>query len=735
MLAEILYEHSLPTWLIVITIIFGVAAAGFWFWRYLPISGTSIVLALVRLLFIAALLWCLLRPLLKKTSTTVLKPRFLVVVDTSESMKQSPDDKTPSRWSVAQKILGQSWTRAVSSKAELDAYPFAEDVAAQTQVAAVEKLSPDGKSTNLRDSLRKVVDRYRGQGVAGLLLLTDGVDTREEDNSWATASWPCPIYTVRLEPKSIREVEPDVRVNKLDGPRRIVAGWESKLTAVVSGQGTKGNAINVQLLENGNLVQELPTQIPNEGGTREVVFHLEHPTVGNFIFTVNIPPLPGEVVTNDNSYAMSVQVIDTKNRLLYVEGSPRWESKYLTRVLKANKDITPLAFLRGPNKTFLTIGQRGTMTLDMTAEQLLQYKIVILGDLSAEELTEPRAAALLKFVEDGGSLVLLGGPSAWGDKGFGTTSLAKLMPVKRTGFLPPQEGKFTVALTDEGRTHPAFAANEDSWKIAPPVLSFFPGTALSAGASALVATQTAQGSQPIVVAQRYGQGKVTAILTDSLWRWQLDPGQSEAYQRFWNQMVQWLTPSEGEKETIDVDLFADTDQQYLGDKINLGARLGGREGLLPKDIAVTCEIKTPEGRKIPFPMAKQTVTTGTGKKFPGYGLEYVGQGPGLHTAVAVAEIGGKKIESAPYSFYIKPFTPETSPKPANSEVLVALAESSSGKFCEADEVDKILSSLELKGGEEERVTYKSLWNNIPMLACLMAMLTVDWIIRKVKNMA
>lgn len=69
----------------------------------------------------------------------------------------------------------------------------------------------------------------------------------------------------------------------------------------------------MQLLENDKLIQEAPTQIPAEGGTREVVFHLEHPTVGNFTYTVFAPPLPNEVITNDNSYAISVQVIDTKN--------------------------------------------------------------------------------------------------------------------------------------------------------------------------------------------------------------------------------------------------------------------------------------------------------------------------------------------------------------------------------------------------------------------------------------
>ena len=138
-----------------------------------------------------------------------------------------------------------------------------------------------------------------------------------------------------------------------------------------------------------------------------------------------------------------------RNRLLYVEGPPRWESKYLTQALKANSRVTPLCFIRGPDRKFMTIGERGDMTADMTPTQLGSFKIVVLGDLDAEELTEARAANLLKFVEDGGSLVLLGGPKAWGKSGFLQSSLKKLVPAARQDDAPI-EGKFPTRLTETG---------------------------------------------------------------------------------------------------------------------------------------------------------------------------------------------------------------------------------------------------------------------------------------------
>jgi len=723
-IAALLFEHAAPRWLIYAAVAGAVGLALFWYWRYLRRETATWVLALLRVAFFLTLGWCLLRPLLKESYATALRPRFLVLVDTSASMQLAPKENLPTRWTTASQLAAQPWQKTLAKRAEIETYAFATDLG--ERVVDLGQLQPTGATTHLREALRKLVERYRGQPLGGVLLLTDGIDTRETTTDWAGVPWPCPIYTVPLEPLQAWDEEPDVRVTKVDTPRRVIAGWESKLTAVIGGSGTRGQMLSVQVFENDRLIEEQPTQLPTEGGTREVSFMLQHPTVGNFTYTVVCPPLPGEVITNDNRYAISVQVVDTKNRLLYVEGPPRFESKFLTRALQANQTITPLIFLQGANKKFFTVGQRGSMTADMSAEQLAQFKIVILGDLTAEVLGETRARALLKFVEDGGSLVLLGGPNAWGRDGFAESPLARLLPVARIQALAPREGRFMVHWTDEGKSHPAFAADAAAWENAPPILSLFPGSELAPGAVALAETED---SEPVIAAQRFGQGKVVAVLTDSLWRWQLHPGQANTFGKFWNQLLEWLTPAATETQPFELDLFADSEQVYLGDPLPLQARLSGAESA-----AVICEIQTPDERKITFPMTPRTVTTSTGKTYQGFGLEFTGQNPGLHTAVAVTTVDGKRVESAPYSFFLKPFTPETAPRPANFDLLKALATASGGKYLQPDELNAVLAALDLTGTEEERVTYASLWNTWPVWACLTALLAVEWVIRKMRNL-
>ena len=736
MIPEIMFEHSAAEWAIWSALGASALIGAFLYWRYATWSWATLAMALLRLLFLAVLGWCLLRPMARESHVEMLRPRFVVGIDTSGSMALAPGPAVPNRWSTVQRVMAQPWTNAIAAQCLLDVYSFASDMGAKLPLSDVHRLIPEGKSTHLRDSVTKLVERYRGQNLCAMLLLTDGLDTSDPSLMWARQSWPCPIYTVRIEPVVRWEQKPEVRIDSVETPRRVTVGWSSELKAVISGEGTQGQLITVQLAENGNPVQELPTQIPAEGGTREVVFPLKHEAVGTFNYTVQIPPLAGELNTNDNAYVVTVQVMDTKNQLLYVDGVPRWESKYLIRTLQAIHDISAVSFVRGPDGKFLSYGTRiGGPTLDLTEEQLSRFKIVILGDLDREALSGAPEAALVKFVENGGSLVLLGGPAAWGPKGFESLEFGQLLPARRSGTPPALEGKFELHLTDEGKSHPAFAAESDVWASLPPLLSVFPGAAPSAGAIQLVTATTPTGEQPVILAQRFGQGKVLALLTDSLWRWQLNPGKENQHYRFWNQILHWMLPSEGEAEAYQIDLFADSDRLFLGESITLNARITAAAKAGEEVPAPTCEIQAPDGRRIPFSMVKQNVSTAAGKSYSGYSTPFTAETSGLHRAVASISVDGKRFDSPPYSFFVKPFTPESNPRPANIELLKTLASESKGKFCEPEEVTRVLSSLRIATSQEERITYHTLWNSWYVIACLIALLAVEWVFRKLRNMA
>ncbi len=731
----IIYDHIVPTVMIAAGVLtaLAVTVAGYWF--FVKRDWIQALMVVLRTVFFLLLGWCLLMPGERTVETIQMKPRFIVLLDKSQSMTMTRGEKTTNRWQVAQSVLQMPWTASMENMFEIDFYAFAEEVSPKVALKECESLKPDGSATQLRDALRKTAGRYAGMDVAGCLLLSDGLDTREAFKEWAMEKRPFPVYSLPLEKDVSWEDEPDIRVETLSTPHRVTVGWQSELKIVVSGQGTKGKPFPVKLFKDDAPQQEIETQIPEGGGNREVVFRLDHQAVGVNTYRVVLPKLPGETQTSDNESSIVVQVQDAKNRLMYVEGAPRWESKYLSRVLRESKLVSPAIFLKGPKGKFMTYGVNQDVAPDMDEVRLSLYKIVVLGNLSGEELGDDRARALVKFVEMGGSLVLLGGSKGWAQDGFVKTPLKTLIPALRFGA-KAVEGEYRVALTDQGRSHAAFGGDAEFWNKVPSVLSLFQGVTPSAAARVLVEAQTDHGAQPMILAQDFGQGKVVAIFSDSLWKWQLsaDATKNKPYPRFWHQLLSWLSPKADAVEGKQWDIFLDREACFLGEEIEVTARWIGEE-MPPTGTVVTAEITYPNKKKMPFSLASQTVQALAGKMVPATSMKFKGEEPGMYAVTAFSAIQGRRSESEPAYFSVKPYSPESTPRPPDLETLKAITASSDGAFFEsAADLNRMLTSLDPRQLKQEIAKYRTFWQRWIILAMLMFSLVLEWMIRKIRNL-
>jgi uncharacterized membrane protein len=739
--AEWIFEHSVPTSLMLLALLVSLAAVAYAVWRYLPRNATGFALAGLRVLFLLGLFWVLLLPGKKSAITEVIKPRFIILLDISGSMSQTTDATAGrTRWEAAMAMLDSSWAKTIRAKCLVEVYPFHADLDTPLAFEQTVAMKPEGKSSHLNLSLNRLFERLRGQDIAGVLVLSDAVDTREKKDAWAETTWPAPLYVAELEKPGLADDKPDMRVENVDTPRRAIVGWDTAMSVTIAGQGGKGAPFPVVLLKAGKEIEKIAVQLPAEGGSRDVQFKLPHPEVATETYTVRIPVLPDEVQTNDNEMVVAVDVLDAKNRVLFLEDVPRFESKHVTRALFANKDITPLAFFQLPNrkvpgsKEWIAYGDRQGLTFDLTLDQLRLNKIIILGDFDSEAISPEHCRTILEFVEKGGSLILLGGQKLWGENGISKTELSKLLPFTRSGA-PALEGKFSVAWTAEGRAHPALANNADMPADLPPILSVFTGATLSGGAFTLVDTPTESGRQPVLVSRVYGQGKVLAVLTDSLWRWVLQPGDEKPYPKFWRQIIQWMSPSEGDLDKYHLELFTDAGTISVGDPAILQSRLVIPPTETRKTWKVTCEITTPADRIIPLAMKGSSIQASGGAEIPGYVAEFAPSEPGNYKAVATVEIDGKKVVSSPCLFTVRATSQEMVLKPINEKVLRALARSSGGRYGTLSELDNALQDLRVSERRERKLEYRSLWQNAFVLACLIALLSVEWITRKLKNMS
>ncbi len=734
MFSTVIFEHSIPAWVIVLCLTAALGITGYAFKHYLGFTKLHTGLLTLRGLCLLLLGWSLLLPAQRHIRIEQMNPDFVVALDTSSSMSHSPPDvDSKTRFGKAQKILNADFLEILGAKFNLDFVSFDSTFQSNLGWEEIKSKKADGESTHLRDSLQRISERYRGRRLAGMLLLSDGLDTRARDDAWSARNWRFPIYTVELEEEGLWKETPELQVKSLETVTRVQPGWESDFTAVIGGKGLDQEAVNVHFYRDDELIDQAPALLPEGGGETEVSFRVQHETPGTYLYKVVVPKLPDEVNTLNKSRAVNVAVIATGNRVLYLEGSPRWESRYLTRLLEQTENVAPSAYLRYAGDNFLAVGGDGTgRALSLTDDLLTTFAIVIVGDVEAATLNNGRGERLVEFVENGGSLVLLGGKTAWGENGFAGTALQRIMPVESARGKPPMEGTFPLELASQGRAHPVFGSGQQDWRDLPPVLSIFPVDEIAPGALVLLETQTPEGTYPVAVAQRHGEGRVVSLLTSSLWRWQMNPTEGTPYKRFWTQMIEWLLPEESKLDEFEFELFADKEQFYSGSDVTLKARLRGREEPDTNAQNVVCRLQTPGGRDLELAMQSRDVVATDGETFPGFALTYSPTEAGTYKAVASREVEGEEVESPPYYFVVQQYTPEKEPRPFDFELMRALATHSGGEFLKPEQINNNFVDINVERQEERYVEYASLWNRLPLLAAIIVLLCVEWMIRKRK---
>jgi len=152
------------------------------------------------------------------------------------------------------------------------------------------------------------------------------------------------------------------------------------------------------------------------------------------------------------------------------------------------------------------------------------YRYVFMGDVN-EEGVRPMIARLVSYVQNGGTLVVGGGPFAYGCGGYTGTFLETILPVKTMpfDFLP------ACSSDEDGRTAVAFEGCAAK-------LFWIQRDQVKPGATVLLRTEA---GDPLLVSWKYGRGRVFAFLGAPLGDEALDG------KAFWNDNADYLNTMKG----------------------------------------------------------------------------------------------------------------------------------------------------------------------------------------------
>jgi uncharacterized membrane protein len=257
-----------------------------------------------------------------------------------------------------------------------------------------------------------------------------------------------------------------------------------------------------------------------------------------------------------------VNVGSEPRRILYIEGEPRWEYKFIRQAEEDDRMVQIVSMVRTSENKVYRQGIADPKELaggfPSRAEDLFGYQGLIIGSVEAGYFNPVQQQLIHDFVDRrGGGLMLLGGQFALADGGWNASHLTDLLPTT----LPTQAATFhREADPKNGTTHttavlaPAGvdsivtrivddpAANAAKWKKLPYLMDYEdPGT-LKPGAQQLASMITPEGHKlPLLVTENFGRGRTAIMATGGSWRWQMSsPLGDTAHDLFWQQLLRWL---------------------------------------------------------------------------------------------------------------------------------------------------------------------------------------------------
>jgi len=710
---------------------------------------SRIVFCSLRLAAGLLLLLLLLEPVLSRDHLRTDNLSVVVLVDRSQSMAVPDSYGGRPRYRVAAEFLGApetGLTDLLGSDFSFLSLAFDREVRAATAGDLGGRTVPEGILSDLAGAIRSAGRAAPKSEIVGVVLLTDGVENAGGDAREAAREIGIPVYAVAFGSGSEGlEDRRDLAVLSVDAPETAFA--ENTVVVEVAVRSTgydlkdEGNRrVRLVLTEDEREVDSKWIEFTDSGVPVRVSLRFVPSGVDRHSYVAAVATRGDEVITGNNRRSFSVTVNDRRASVLYYDATLRWEAKFLRDFLARDPAVDLTSVLHSGQGRLVVNGDphgadlsRG---LPLTAEGFEKFDVVVLGDVQAEAVPRESLELLRQRVESGGGLLVLGGYHAFGPGDYADTPLAEALPVVIDNADGQRDEDLVLALTPEGRVHPALSGLTPYFTgNAPPGLRGLTEVKREKpGAQVLLTARGAQGSVESIVlaAHRYGEGRALAFTGDTSWVWYRSRdlgGPDGFYRRFWGQALHWLLEKDPEVEQAGEPLvvFTNEPSYRIGERVRLRARVRDEEGEPVLNAALTVILTGP--------IEDQTLTLTSLPRVPGhYEARFPALVPGAYRVAATATRSGAEMGRATTEFRVEETSIEADDVNVDTTRLEAIARISGGRFYSSPKASDLADDL--KGSLVGLVEHQEIsLSNTPLIFLLFVALTgIEWYLRRRRNL-
>ncbi len=725
-------QSGWPVWLLGLLALVGAGLMGFFVWGKTKAAGWPVVrsaaLWVMQSTMVAVLLLLLWQPGI--SVATLKKQQNVVAVLLDDSKSMGLTDGGVVRREEVVKTLDSGLLDELKKRFQVRFYKVSDHL---ERAENHKGMKGEKTASRLADGLKQIAAETGSLPIGGIILMTDGADTsggidRETVN--ALKSRQLPVHAVGY---GREQYDRDIALVDVQAPVRTMADSRLGVQVIFRQRGYAGQKTKLTLKDGDKTLTAKEVTFGADGVAQTETVLFNAGAAGVRTVQVTLQALSNEENAGNNQMTRLVQVEDRKPRVLYIEGEPRWEFKFIRRALEEDKSVQLVTMLRTTQNKIYRQGVKDPKELETgfpaTPDEIFAYEGIIIGTVEASYFTATQQALLKAFVDRrGGGVLFLGGRASLADGGYGASEFKDILPVvvgdRRTTFF---RDKANVELTPSGRDNLTLrieedpAKNTERWKKLPFLADHQNAGAVKPGAVTHVDAVTAQGRTPLLVTQNYGRGRTAVMATGGTWRWQMSqPLEDKSHEMFWQQLIRWLVA--GTPGTV---LGTTTQSVFTDDpRIPLRAEVRGKQYELLPDGQVEARVSGPVG-------SSATVVLQLDPLHPGvYAGEYSAEQPGSYLVEVIASHNGERMGTDTLAFRREDGVAESFHTEQNRELLERLAVETGGKYWKPDNTTKLPEEISLSEAGISTREIRDLWHLPVVFLLLVGLRAGEWLLRR-----
>ena len=648
-------------------------------------------LAVLRIIGVTAIAWLLFAPLIKTLNYTLDKPIIIIGQDNSLSIGQIKaagfDQKS------YEKHL-KNLQDKLSDQYEVKTYHFSDRVKEGLD------FKNQGKLTDAASFFQKIKNEYANRNVGAIVLATDGIFNHGENPLYRINQINAPVYTIALGDSIPKR---DVLISNINYNNIVYLDDDFTIEVQVQAFQSEGENTILSVSQNGSKIQQLNVAINGNSFVKTIPVKIHAGKIGVQKYTIQLGVLSNEITTKNNTQTFYVEVIDGRQKVLLAAVAPHPDLGVIKEAIAQNKHYDAKLALAD----------------DLNTVDPSKYDLIVLYQLpDAQNIS----ASFLKKLNSIKKPIwyILGANS-------GISSFNKIQNQVNLSSSNGQVQEIYPTLVKDFTSFNLNEADRQIFAAFDPLLSLFGRLTVNANVASVFNQRIGQinTQQPLWFFTNDNGLKAGYLMGEGLWRWKLSEAKNEVntsgLSDLISKTIQYLSVKD-DKQRFKV--FTSKSAYDENETIQFNATLYNDSYQAVNDPEVTLQVKNEAGKIFNYTFSKTENA---------YQLDAGTMPAGNYSYLSSTSMGGKRFVASG-SFYINAVIAEYQQTTANHQLLNTISKQSNGKlFMPADLLkiaDEILKNENIKTISYEDRKYDELINMKWLFALILAMLSMEWFLRK-----